>query len=215
MKKNLVFIGPIAAGKGTQADILAAKHGYIHLSTGQIFREIVALGSDLGRKVKNIIESGFLVPDQVTDDVVAETMSGLDISRGLIFDGYPRTLPQVRALDEILAKYRLSLDMAVFIDVSAEETIRRIVGRYTCAKCGAVYHDKLHPAPGGKCECGSKDFVRRKDDEPEIVKIRLERYCEDSMPIINTYESRGILVRIDASNIAISQVTEEIEKVIV
>ncbi|MDR3126140.1 MAG: nucleoside monophosphate kinase [Rickettsiales bacterium] len=215
MKKYVAFMGPIAAGKGTQADIMAQKHGYIHLATGNLFRSFMHEDTELGRKVRIILESGLYVPDQMVNDVVGAALNSADLSKGVIFDGYPRTLAQTKALDEILAGFGITLEAVVVIDLDESKIIERISGRYSCAKCGAIFHDTSNPAPDGRCPiCGSKDFVRRKDDRPEAVKVRLERYYTETIPVIDMYEKRKILHRVNGTDGDISSVTKEIEEAI-
>jgi adenylate kinase len=212
-KKYIAFMGPIAAGKGTQADIMSRKHGYIHLATGNLFRNFMQQDTELGRKVRIILESGLYVPDQTVNDVVRAALAEMDLAKGVIFDGYPRTEVQAGALDDILAGFGIGLDAAVVIDLDESKIIDRISGRYSCAECGEIFHDKINPAPNGKCPiCGSKDFVRRKDDRPEAVKVRLERYYSETLPVIDIYAKRKILYRVDGTDKSISEVTAEIEK---
>ena len=144
MKKYFTFIGPIAAGKGTQAEIISKKYGFLHLSTGQIFRDAIASGSELGMKVKSIIDSGFLVPDALTNEIVKDMLGKIDLSKGFILDGYPRTINQVHALDDMLSELGIELDDAVMITIPEDEIVRRISGRFSCAKCGQNYHDEFN-----------------------------------------------------------------------
>ncbi len=209
MKKYFTFIGPIAAGKGTQAKIIANKYGLLHLSTGQIFRDAISSGSELGQKVKNIIDSGFLVPDNLTNEVVKDILGKLDLSNGFILDGYPRTINQVYALDDILSELGISLDDAVMIDIPENEIIKRISGRFACAKCGQNYHDEFNKTKvNGVCDnCGSHDFIRRNDDKPEVIKTRLEHYYSEVEPIIE-------FLKIEASNLSIEEVTKQLEELL-
>ena len=214
MKNKLfTFIGPIAAGKGTQAQILCEKYGMYHLSTGQIFRDAISSETELGIKVKNLIDNGFLVPDAITNEIVKEKLSTLDLSKGFILDGYPRTINQVYALQDTLSYFNIELSKAVLITVTEEETIRRISGRFTCAKCGKNYHDEFNrPKVDGVCDnCGSTEFSRRNDDKPEIVKTRLKQYFSEVQPMIDFYEGKNLLVKLEATNLSVEEVTKRLE----
>ena len=201
MKKYFTFIGPIAAGKGTQAEIISKKYGLLHLSTGQIFRDAISSGSELGIKVKNIIDSGFLVPDTLTNEIVKDMLGKIDLSNGFILDGYPRTINQVYALNDILSELGIELDDAVMIEIPEEAIIRRISGRFACAKCGQNYHDEFNKTKvEGVCDnCGSHDFIRRNDDKPEIIKTRLQHYYSEVEPI-------------NATDLSIEEVTKKLEE---
>ncbi len=216
MKKYFTFIGPIAAGKGTQAKIIANKYGLLHLSTGQIFRDAISSGSELGVKVKNIIDSGFLVPDTLTNEIVKDMLGKIDLSKGFILDGYPRTINQVHALDDMLSDLGIELDDAVMIKIPEEEIVLRISGRFACAKCGQNYHDTLNKTKiDGVCDkCGSHDFVRRNDDKPEIIKTRLQHYYSEVEPIVEFYKENNKFLEIDASNLSIEEVTAKLEKLL-
>ena len=213
MKKYFTFIGPIAAGKGTQAEIISKKYGLLHLSTGQIFRDAIASASELGQKVKSIIDNGFLVPDSLTNEVVKDALGKIDLDKGFILDGYPRTINQVYALDEILSELEISLDNAVMIDIPEADIVRRISGRFACAKCGQNYHDEFSkPKKEGICDqCGSTDFVRRNDDKPEIIKTRLQRYYSEVEPIIEFYKEQKKFLKLEATNLSIEEVTQKLE----
>jgi adenylate kinase len=214
--KYLAFIGPIAAGKGTQAEIISEKYGMLHLATGSIFRDAVNSGSELGMKVQNIINNGFLVPDAVTNEVVKSTLGGIDLEKGFILDGYPRTLNQVYALEDMLDEFRIKLSRVVMINISEEETVRRISGRFFCTKCGQNYHDELMPTKNdGVCDiCGGTNFARRSDDRPDIVKTRLKEYEAEVAPIVDFYKGRKLLVEIDATGLSIDETTRRIEEAI-
>lgn len=211
--KYFTFIGPIAAGKGTQAEILCKKYGMYHLSTGQIFREAMAEETEIGLKVKNIIDNGLLVSDEITNEVVKEKLSTIDLSKGFILDGYPRTINQVYALQDTLSYFNISLSKAVLITVTEEETIRRISGRFFCAKCGKNYHDEFClPKVNGVCDsCDSHDFKRRSDDKPEIIKTRLKQYFSEAQPIIDFYKEKNLLIELEATNLSVESITEKLE----
>lgn len=216
MKKYLTFIGPIAAGKGTQAEIISKKYGFLHLSTGQIFRDAISSGSELGKKVKSIIDNGFLVPDSLTNEIVRDMLGRVDLTKGFILDGYPRTANQTGALDEILSELGISLDAAVMIDIPEADIIRRISGRFACAKCGQNYHDEFNKTKKeGVCDqCGSTEFIRRNDDKPEVIKTRLQHYYSEVEPIIEYYKGQNKFLKLEATNLSIEEVTKELEKLL-
>lgn len=216
MKKYFTFIGPIAAGKGTQAEIISKKYGFLHLSTGQIFRDAIASGSELGMKVKSIIDSGFLVPDALTNEIVKDMLGKIDLSKGFILDGYPRTINQVHALDNMLSELGIELDDAVMITIPEDEIVRRISGRFSCAKCGQNYHDEFNKTKiAGVCDnCGSHDFIRRNDDKPEVIKTRLQHYYSEVEPIVEFYKKQEKFLKLEATNLSIEEVTNKLEKLL-
>lgn len=216
MKKYFTFIGPIAAGKGTQAEIISKKYGFLHLSTGQIFRDAIASGSELGMKVKSIIDSGFLVPDALTNEIVKDMLGKIDLSKGFILDGYPRTINQVHALDDMLSELGIELDDAVMITIPEDEIVRRISGRFSCAKCGQNYHDEFNKTKiAGVCDnCGSHDFIRRNDDKPEVIKTRLQHYYSEVEPIVAFYKKQEKFLKLEATNLSIEEVTNKLEKLL-
>jgi adenylate kinase len=212
---NLMLLGPPGAGKGTQAKRLEQKYGLVQLATGDMLRAAVASGSDLGRRVKAIMESGALVPDEIVIQVIEERMAAPDAARGVILDGFPRTVPQAEALDRMLEAHGRRLDHVILMEVDEAELIRRLSGRFTCAKCGASYHDHFNrPRAEGECDtCGPTDFVRRADDRPEAVQTRLEAYRNQTAPILPYYRARGILRTVDGMA-DIDDVTRQIEAVL-
>lgn len=214
MKKYFTFIGPMAAGKGTQADIIAKKYGLLHLSTGKIFRDVIASGSELSVKIKNIIDSGFLVPDSLTNEVVRDVLGKIDLSKGFILDGYPRTVNQAYALKDILSEIGIELDTAVMIEIMESEIVSRVSGRFSCAKCGQNYHDKFcKTKKNGVCDnCGSTDFIRRNDDKPEIIKTRLQHYYSEVEPIVEFYKNENKFLKINATGLSIEEVTKKLEE---
>ena len=214
MKKYFTFIGPMAAGKGTQAEAISKKYGLLHLSTGQIFRDAIVSGSELGIKIKNIIDSGFLVPDVLTNEVVKDMLRKIDLSKGFILDGYPRTVNQAHALKDILADIGIELDDAVMIEITESEVISRISGRFTCAKCGQNYHDKFYKTKKeGICDnCGASDFIRRNDDRPEVIKTRLQHYYSELEPIVEFYKKENKFLKINATGLSIEEVTKKLEE---
>lgn len=212
---NLVLLGPPGAGKGTQAKRLAERHGLVQLATGDMFRAAVASGSDLGRRVKAIMESGQLVPDEITIAMLADRIAQPDCGNGFILDGFPRTVPQAEALDRMLEEQGKALDRVIQMEVDEAALIERIAGRFSCRNCGASYHERFHkPRVDGACDvCGSSDLVHRADDRPEAVATRLEAYRNQTAPILPYYRSRGILSTVDGMA-DIDEVTRQIEAVL-
>jgi len=192
---RLVFIGPPGVGKGTYAKAISQKYRIPHISTGDIFREEIAKGSELGQRVKYYVERGLLVPDEIVVEVVKNAINRPECSRGFILDGFPRTIKQAEALDSIV-----KIDAAVLFDAPVDVIVERVSGRLVCPKCGAIYHIKNKPpkVPDICDVCGSR-LVRRPDDEPEVVRNRYRVYMETFAPVIEYYRSRGLLIVIDAS----------------
>ena len=195
----VVLLGPPGAGKGTQARRIEDKMGLVQLSTGDMLRAAVAEGSALGQLAKSIMEAGDLVPDDLMIDLISERISQADCANGFILDGFPRTTAQAEALDTMLGDRTMSLDKVVSISVDEDALVERIIGRYSCADCGAGYHDTFQqPKSEGICDqCGGKKFSRRKDDNCETVLTRLNTYHQQTAPIIPHYEADGRLVQVD------------------
>lgn len=209
---NLILLGPPGAGKGTQADLLKQRHGLIQLSTGDMLRAAVASGSDLGKRVKAIMEAGQLVPDDIMIEMISDRIDQPDCANGFILDGFPRTTRQAEALDAMLARKGTKLDRVVELKVEDGELVKRIAGRFACAKCGAGYHDEFKtPAKAGVCDaCGGTEFVRRQDDRPETVAARLDAYHAQTAPLSAYYGARGLLSQVDGMA-EISEVFRQIE----
>jgi adenylate kinase len=191
----LILLGPPGAGKGTQAKELAQRRGLVQLSTGDMLRSAVAAGTEVGIKAKPIMEKGQLVPDEIVIGIFAERIEQPDCRNGVVLDGFPRTLAQASALDNVLRKKKSKLDAVVELKVDDKELIARISGRFSCAKCGAGYNDVFkRPKVDGVCDvCGSRDFVRRKDDAAETVRDRLLVYYRETSPLIGYYYCKGNL----------------------
>lgn len=202
VNKNIVLMGPPGGGKGTQAVRLAAELNMKHLATGDLLRAAVAQKSDLGLKVKDILESGGLVSDDIIIALIAEQLDKMGSEQGIILDGFPRTVPQAQALDEMFKNKNNNIDYAIEIEVPDEKIIERITGRFACAKCGKGYHDKfMKPLKEGFCDvCGGNEFSRRKDDNKETVKERLAQYKQMTAPIIPYYQKQGKLVNINGDD---------------
>jgi adenylate kinase len=210
---NIILLGPPGAGKGTQAKILEERHGLKQLSTGDMLRAAAAEGTELGRRAKSVMDRGDLVSDDIVVAIIAERLGRPDVSKGFILDGFPRNTAQAEALDRMLASKKLKLDRVIEIKVDDEELIRRIAGRYTCAKCGKGYHDQFAPAlKAGICDnCGSKDFIRRPDDNEKTVRDRLKVYNKQTAPLISHYRKKGALKTVDGMA-AIKEVAHQIER---
>jgi len=212
---NLILLGPPGAGKGTQAQRIQDRHGAVQLSTGDMLRAAVAAGTEIGKQAKSIMEAGKLVPDDIMVRLIAERISQPDTRRGFILDGFPRTIAQAEALDKMLESKGLKLDAVIEMKVNDEILTRRITGRYSCAKCGAVYHDETtKPRKAGVCDkCGSTEFTRRKDDNAETVKARLEAYHAQTAPLLPYYRARGVLKSVDGMA-PIDAVTDQLESLL-
>jgi len=196
---NIILLGPPGAGKGTQAQRLQRERGVVQLSTGDMLRAAVASGSELGKKAKDIMNRGELVPDDLMVGLIEDRIAQPDAAKGFILDGFPRTEAQAKALDQMLGKTGKKLDRVVEMEVDEKALTERIVGRYTCAKCGAGYHDTFkRPKVEGVCDvCGSREFTRRKDDNAETMKTRMAAYRAQTEPLLPYYAARGVLRKVD------------------
>ena len=211
---NIILLGPPGAGKGTQAARLQASRGMIQLSTGDMLREAVATGSPIGLQAKAVMEKGELVSDAIVSALIGERLDSATES-GAIFDGYPRTQAQAEALDLLLSERGRKLDHVIELAVDEDELVKRITGRFTCAGCGAGYHDTFRPtAVEGVCDvCGSTEFKRRKDDNEGTVRTRMAEYRAKTAPILPYYEQRGLVRRVDGMA-SVDEVAAEIDAIL-
>ena len=208
---KIIMLGAPGAGKGTQAKQIADKYSIPHISTGDIFRANIKNGTELGKKAKQYMDQGALVPDELTCDLVMDRIQQDDCKNGFVLDGFPRTIPQAEALDAALGKINEKMDYAIDVDVPDENIVNRMSGRRACLNCGATYHlISIPPKVEGICDrCGS-EIVLREDDKPETAQKRLKVYHEQTQPLIDYYKNQGILKSVDGT-----QPMDEVFKAIV
>ncbi|SMB88922.1 Adenylate kinase [Thermanaeromonas toyohensis ToBE] len=211
---RLVLLGPPGAGKGTQAQEISRRLEIPHISTGDMFRAAIRSGTELGRKAKEYLEAGLLVPDEVTIGLVKDRLSRRDCEGGFLLDGFPRTVPQAQALDDWLAERALKLDAVLDIEAPREVLLIRLTGRRICPACGATYHVVYNPPQQpGRCDACGGELIQRQDDREETVRERLEVYDRQTFPLKEYYRQRGVLYEING-NQEIVQVLKEIGAVL-
>jgi adenylate kinase len=211
---NIILLGPPGAGKGTQAARLQAARGMIQMSTGDMLREARASGSPIGEKVKAIMDAGELVSDAIVTALIGERLDAAG-DHGAIFDGFPRTRAQAEALDLLLSERGRKLDYVIELQVDEDALVKRITGRFTCAKCGTGYHDQFKPTiePGVCNACGSTEFVRRPDDNEATVRTRMAEYRAKTQPILPYYAERGLVRSVDGMA-SVDEVAAQIDAIL-
>ena len=199
MKKNIILMGPPGAGKGTLAKQLKEALDLVHISTGDMFREAIKEGTDLGKLAASYINRGDLVPDDVTIGIVKERLAKDDCAKGFLLDGFPRTLPQAEALKKLSVEIARPIEVVVNLDCDENELIRRISGRRVCKICGAPFHvETMRPKVEGVCDLCGGELYQRKDDNEEALRVRLEHYVHDTKPLLDYYQHEGLLVNFDS-----------------
>ncbi|MBC7958769.1 MAG: adenylate kinase [Vallitaleaceae bacterium] len=197
---KLIMLGAPGAGKGTQAKIIAETYGIPHISTGDIFRANIKNGTQLGKKAKEFMDQGLLVPDELVVDLVADRLMKEDAQKGFVLDGFPRTIPQARSLDAALSKMGTKMDFAIEVAVPDSNIVKRMSGRRACVGCGATYHIvNIAPKVDNVCDTCGASLILRDDDKEETVIKRLEVYHDQTQPLIDYYTSQGILVSVDGT----------------
>jgi adenylate kinase len=206
----VILLGLPGAGKGTQAALLEEETRLPHVTTGELFRENIRLGTELGKKAQPFVESGRLVPDEITIGMLLDRIAQPDCDDGCMLDGFPRNTEQARALDEALAETGKKIDRSIYIRVPTEELVRRLAGRWSCPQCGAVYHETSQPPQtAGVCDnCGSQ-LYQREDDKPEVVRTRLEVNQKTLEPLLDYYRQQGKLCEADGEA-AVEEVTRAV-----
>ena len=209
---RLILLGAPGAGKGTQAEMLTKLYDIPCISTGNIFREHISNNTELGQKAKAYMDQGKLVPDSLVIELVKSRITQDDCKNGMIFDGFPRTIPQAEALDVMLKELHIPIDFVINVDVADELIVDRMAGRTVCPSCGASYHKVNKPSKiSGKCDVCNSDLIQREDDKAETVKKRLDVYHEQTEPLIAFYRSQGKLVDIDGVG-AVEEVRDRVKK---
>ncbi len=211
---NLILMGLPGAGKGTQAEKISEKYNIPHISTGDMFRLAIKEGTDLGKKAKSFMDQGELVPDEVTIGIVQERLSKADCQNGFLLDGFPRTIAQAEALQNLLANMKTSIDYVLHVDVPENKLVERLTGRRICPTCGATYHVMYNPPQvKGVCDKDGSQLIQRDDDQAETVKTRLSVNIKQAQPLLDFYTDKELLVTVDGDQ-EIADVFEDVQKVL-
>lgn len=212
---NIILLGPPGAGKGTQAKLLEKKHSMVQVATGDMLRASIKRGEPLGLEAKKLMDQGKLVPDDLMIRMIDERIMQPDSAKGFILDGFPRTVPQAEALDRMLSERKRDLTAVIELKVDESALIARVSGRFTCANCGAGYHDTFSPTqkPGVCDQCSGTEFTRRADDNAETMKTRLKAFHEQTAPILPYYRDKGLLHQVDGME-PMLEVQREIESIL-
>jgi adenylate kinase len=210
---NFVFLGPPGSGKGTQAKRVCEKKKILHLSTGDVLREAVKNGTELGKKAKAYMEAGDLVPDTLIVGIIEDKLKSGALDNGFVLDGFPRTVPQARALKNMFVANKKRIDAAILLDVPDEEVVKRLSGRFTCPVCGAMYnYPNNMPKKEGVCDKDGEKLIRRPDDEESVVRNRLDVYKQQTEPIVDFYRKESILREVTALG-SIDSITTSVLKI--
>ncbi|CEI81588.1 adenylate kinase [Oceanobacillus oncorhynchi subsp. incaldanensis] len=211
---NLILMGLPGAGKGTQAEKIEEKYNIPHISTGDMFRLAIKEGTDLGKKAKEYMDQGNLVPDEVTIGIVKERLAKDDCKEGFLLDGFPRTIAQAEALEELTADLNRTIDYCIHVDVPEEKLVERLTGRRICPTCGTTYHVVYNPPKTeGICDKDGSQLIQRDDDQPETVKKRLAVNVEQTQPLLDFYQEKGYLLKVDGDR-DINDVFSDIESIL-
>lgn len=211
---NLILMGLPGAGKGTQAEKIKEKYNIPHISTGDMFRLAIKEGTDLGLKAKGFMDQGELVPDEVTIGIVKERLSKVDCENGFLLDGFPRTIAQAEALQELLTELDRTINYVLHVDVPEEKLVERLTGRRICPTCGTTYHVVYNPPKvDGVCDKDGSTLIQREDDQPETVKKRLSVNIKQTKPLLDFYQDKGYLVNVDGDR-DINEVFRDIQAIL-
>lgn len=213
MLDNIVFIGAPGCGKGTQAELLKKEHGYLHVSTGDLFREMITEESEIAKKLKAVLSSGELVSDEMVNSVIDNFYSKNKNAKGMILDGYPRNVEQGKQLESILEKYNAQISKAFYFDIDEDVVIKRVTGRFTCTQCGAIYNEYFNNTKvKDECDtCHSHVFKKRSDDTEEVVKHRLQVFNESTAPLLVYYKDKLVKINADQPlNLVAAEILENL-----
>ena len=211
---NIILFGPPGAGKGTQADNIVKNFSLHKVSTGDLLRKEITNNTNLGRKIKSIVDNGLLVSDDIINDFVEQILSDKNFYNRLIFDGYPRNLNQAKNLDFIAKKYQQEISCVLSLDVNKESVVKRVLGRQSCTKCGSIFNEYYYPATSKNHSCDPKFLIKRFDDNEKTTVKRIETYIEKSLPILNYYKEQNLLHQINGEA-KIDQIYQQIQGIIV